>query len=297
MKEWFPHDYNASSDAKVRSLIRQTGASGYGLYWHLVEMMHVERTLDRSVAVDALVIGMNADEDEVTRFLDVAVAVRLVIINPDNTLEIPRVTRNLSDRQDISERRARAAAKRWSQTPEKPSEDANAMHLQCKSNAHAMLIQDNTLQDNKEEVMKKTSLPVRSSSELHTDAPPLTTNTGDLYRVTTDDVATWTALYPAVDVMQELRKMAGWLDANPSRRKTARGIRAFIANWLSKQQDRGNGHQTAAKRTTGDRAMAGSDALGYVADVISDRERTDQFALPPHVAGRTLVAAEVRPKD
>lgn len=149
----------------------------------------------------------------------------------------------------------------------------------------------------KEEVMKKTSLPVRSSFELHTDAPPLTTNTGDLYRVTTDDVATWSALYPAVDVMQELRKMAGWLDANPSRRKTARGIRAFIANWLSKQQDRGNGTQTATKRTTGDRAMAGSDALGYVADVISDRERTDQFALPAHVAGRTLVAAEVRPKD
>ena len=33
--------------------------------------------------------------------------------------------------------------------------------------------------------------------------------------------------------------MIGWLESHPQRRKTKRGVRAFISNWLSKAQDRG----------------------------------------------------------
>lgn len=39
--------------------------------------------------------------------------------------------------------------------------------------------------------------------------------------------------------MQELRKMRGWLDANPTKRKTSRGIRRFVNSWLSRSQDEG----------------------------------------------------------
>lgn len=45
--------------------------------------------------------------------------------------------------------------------------------------------------------------------------------------------------YPAVDVMQELRKMAGWCESNTTKRKTRRGVRAFITSWLARAQDRG----------------------------------------------------------
>lgn len=54
-----------------------------------------------------------------------------------------------------------------------------------------------------------------------------------------EEIGRWRELYPAVDVMQELRKMAGWLEANPSRRKTAKGINSFIVGWLSREQDKG----------------------------------------------------------
>jgi len=73
-------------------------------------------------------------------------------------------------------------------------------------------------------------------------APPIITlmlNDKTEYPVTEEQVEEWTKLYPAVDVMQELRKMKGWLDANPSKRKTKKGILRFINNWLSKEQDRG----------------------------------------------------------
>lgn len=58
------------------------------------------------------------------------------------------------------------------------------------------------------------------------------------YTIYKQDVDAWQGLYPACDVKQELRKMAGWLDANPANRKTERGIKRFVVNWLSREQDR-----------------------------------------------------------
>lgn len=58
------------------------------------------------------------------------------------------------------------------------------------------------------------------------------------HTVTEDDVREYMQLYPAVDVMQELRNMRGWLISNPGRRKTSKGIRTFITTWLSKRQDK-----------------------------------------------------------
>ena len=63
------------------------------------------------------------------------------------------------------------------------------------------------------------------------------------YQITEADVAAWKDLYQAVDIMQELRKMKGWADANPSKRKTRNGIKRFINGWLSKEQDKYHGPQ------------------------------------------------------
>lgn len=67
----------------------------------------------------------------------------------------------------------------------------------------------------------------------------LSLNDGSLFEVSDSDVQEWSKLYPAVDIKQELRKMKGWLDANPTRRKTRRGVRRFVNNWLSRTQDQG----------------------------------------------------------
>lgn len=64
-------------------------------------------------------------------------------------------------------------------------------------------------------------------------------NDKTLYDVPLDKIALWKDTYPAVDVEQELKRMAAWLDSNPTRRKTRRGITKFINNWLSREQDRG----------------------------------------------------------
>ncbi|MBS6447540.1 MAG: hypothetical protein KH382_08105 [Clostridiales bacterium] len=61
--------------------------------------------------------------------------------------------------------------------------------------------------------------------------------TGEEYGITAEDFDTWQSAYPAVDVLGDLKKMRAWLDANPTRRKTARGIKRFIVGWLERSQN------------------------------------------------------------
>jgi hypothetical protein len=74
------------------------------------------------------------------------------------------------------------------------------------------------------------------------DAPPvisLPLNDGTFFDVSENDRAKWSQLYPNVDVLQQLRHMAGWCDANPTKRKTHGGVKRFITNWLAEEQNKG----------------------------------------------------------
>lgn len=93
--------------------------------------------------------------------------------------------------------------------------------------------------------------PIQSESESESElcavpeavtAPPVILfplNDGTDYPVSQEQCHEWAGLYPAVDVIQQLRNMRGWLDGNPTKRKTKRGIVRFITGWLAREQDRG----------------------------------------------------------
>lgn len=80
-----------------------------------------------------------------------------------------------------------------------------------------------------------------SESENPPSEPPLIAlplNDKSFHDVFCEDVDDWKELYPAVDIVQELRKMKGWLNSNPTKRKTRRGINRFINSWLAREQDK-----------------------------------------------------------
>lgn len=82
----------------------------------------------------------------------------------------------------------------------------------------------------------------KESGEPPSSSPPVITlplNDGTGYPVSEEQCQTWAGLYPAVDVIQQLRNMRGWLDSNPTKRKTCRGIQNFITGWLGREQDKG----------------------------------------------------------
>ena len=75
---------------------------------------------------------------------------------------------------------------------------------------------------------------------------------GSYYPISKEDISKWAALYPAVDIEQEIRKMIGWSEANPQNRKTKRGALAFINRWLAREQDKGGArHGELTRNDTG----------------------------------------------
>ena len=89
-------------------------------------------------------------------------------------------------------------------------------------------------------------------------------NDGTEYPVSVEQCQEWAGLYPAVDVIQQLRAMRGWLDANTQKRKTKRGIKAFVVRWLSKEQD--NGGNKPARRAPQMTSCTNNDMRKYVSD-------------------------------
>jgi hypothetical protein len=51
----------------------------------------------------------------------------------------------------------------------------------------------------------------------------------------------WSALYPNLDVLKEISKAMAWIESNPGRRKTAKGMPAFLVNWLNRATDNSRG--------------------------------------------------------
>ena len=114
-----------------------------------------------------------------------------------------------------------------------PNDNDKTIEINCNQlQTNVPVIQSNTIQSNPN---------ICSEPKIDSEPPKLAflLNTGEEYPIYRKDVEEWNNLYPAVDVMQQLRNMKGWLDANPSKRKTKKGIRRFIVNWLSKEQDKG----------------------------------------------------------
>lgn len=60
---------------------------------------------------------------------------------------------------------------------------------------------------------------------------------GEPYPISAADVAEWRKAFPGVDVFQQIGAMRSWLIANPTRRKTLRGMRKFVVSWLDRRQN------------------------------------------------------------
>lgn len=90
---------------------------------------------------------------------------------------------------------------------------------------------------------RKAPAPTASASLKTTDDDPVlisipTVSDGD-WPVTRSWVETMQPLYPAVDVMAQLRAVRAWALSNPTRRKTASGMPRFLNRWLSEEQNKG----------------------------------------------------------
>ena len=99
---------------------------------------------------------------------------------------------------------------------------------------------------------------------------------GTEYPLLERQVEELTALYPAVDVPQQLRNMRGWLMANPKNRKTKSGIMRFVTAWLSREQNsaRPGGVQQKPAYSKPTKAQELDEFYGMAANWAANREET-----------------------
>lgn len=119
-------------------------------------------------------------------------------------------------------------------------------------------------------------------------------NQGD-HNVFEADVRQWQALYPAVDIRQELRNAKGWLLGSPQRRKTKNGIGKFVNAWLSRAQNNakptGGGNDRHGK--TGGNLKALEQALAFAGNY----EAADDVGREASGTSEPFDAGDLRPRS
>lgn len=109
--------------------------------------------------------------------------------------------------------------------------------------------EDNVRQEKEIEIEKEidinNNIYIAQSDKITHEPTPIepsiitiTLNDKSEYPIYQSMIDEWNELYPNVDVLQELRKMKGWSNANPAKRKTKKGIQRFINSWLAREQDK-----------------------------------------------------------
>lgn len=73
-----------------------------------------------------------------------------------------------------------------------------------------------------------------------------------------EDVSRWQQAFPGVDVRAALLRARAWVDADPKRRKTARGMKRYLTAWLGRDQDRGTYRNSLAVRNNQGKNADGS---------------------------------------
>jgi uncharacterized protein YdaU (DUF1376 family) len=145
-----------------------------------------------------------------------------------------------ASRENVEKRSASAKAKaekRWSvdATP-----DAAALPQQCQGIPAGNATTDYRLQttDNRRTEFAIAHSVAPSPEDVGPVALRFPTVGGTAsWPLTEAQVATWVGLFPHLDVRAQCQAALAWLLANPSRRKTARGMASFLVSWLGRSVD------------------------------------------------------------
>lgn len=145
----------------------------------------------------------------------------------------------------IGSETASAERKRRQRERENQIEASSEQRLICDNvtNSSQVVTNSHTEIDIEKELELESNTSICAERECSTPEPePIITlplNTSEEYPFFEKDILEFSELYPAVDILQAMRGMKGWLMTNPTRRKTKRGIKRFVNSWLAKEQDRG----------------------------------------------------------
>ena len=163
---YFPHEIQTRNDEAVMELIECEGASGYGIYWALMEYLRTQDGyMGKTVAIKTIARQMRTKPNKVDSVLR-NYGLFIVTDNTFRSVKMEKVMKPLDDKRTVMEARHK--------------DTAQAMPKQCKSSEEAVTGQKmdnslgiNTASSKKAPIVKKskvkerkedTSSPISSSS-------------------------------------------------------------------------------------------------------------------------------------
>ena len=192
--------------------------------------------------------------DTVRVALNLYKALGLIYIDQNGTLALADYENLVGSETDYAQQKK---AQRQGQLPPAGVDNVHSdVHTEKEIRERDEEIRDKRI-ENREQIKERdgSSAPV-PDAEPAAEKPviSLILNDGTEFPISQTYIDQMQTLFPNVDVKAEIRKMAAWLINNPKRRKTRRGITAFINTWLSSEQDKGrrySGTQQKAGRSGG----------------------------------------------
>jgi hypothetical protein len=148
----------------------------------------------------------------------------------------------LSDLRREAGKRGRAA-----QFPQQPSGQLPAGGGQLQPNVRQLPANGETPAPARAPAQKEKTLAEPPAPKCLAISLPL--DDGSEFDVTAIAASELQTLFPGVEVAQELRSMRSWCLANEEKRKTRRGIRRFIDNWLREEHKKAPVQASVASAT------------------------------------------------
>ncbi len=141
---YFTHDSNARNDPKISAMRSVYGATGYGWFWMIVEILREQNEYD--LIVDgyfyaSLAMQLHEDEAKIKGFLDDCVNKFHLFTIKDNRFFSLSLKRRLQALDQKKELARKAANIRWESThkalpmPQQSVGNADALRAQCAPNA------------------------------------------------------------------------------------------------------------------------------------------------------------------
>ena len=225
MKEtfYFPHDYNAMQDEKIKMLIRKHGMEGYGIFWAIVEMLYNNanalRTDYEGIAFD---VRTNCEKIEsIVNDFD------LFIVDGD-TFGSMSIERRLNERKEKSRKAKESASYRWN--------NANALRTECDGNA----IKEKKVKEKKEKKeIKEEDIIISDEIKIKNEAFEKFNNWLDTEttfirkikkQITEEQFMKLKKTYNSTQIMNTILNLENYKDAT----KRYTSVYLTVNNWLKK---------------------------------------------------------------
>lgn len=142
MKEtyFFSHDYNARQDPKMQEVLMDLGVAGLGIYWCIIEQLYEQGGQMPLSAIKAIAFTLHVSIEDVRSLIENYG----LFENDGENFWSQAVSRRLEGRRGISEKRAKAVAKRWENKAKNGGNNTNV----CENDTNVIQNENRVIQKN-----------------------------------------------------------------------------------------------------------------------------------------------------